>query len=102
MPDISGVEVLRAAKRIDQDILGIMITVFASTESAVEAMRLGACDYLTKPFDLDVRGMKVREKIENRQLQAGERPAEAHAGLVAQVRQHHRPQRDDARRLQDD
>src|SRR4249919_1426915 len=68
MPDLSGVEVLRAAKRIDQDILGIMITAFASTESAVEAMRLGACDYLTKPFDLDVLRMKVREKIENRQL----------------------------------
>jgi two-component system response regulator PilR (NtrC family) len=34
MPDMSGVEVLRAAKRIDQDILGIMITAFASTESA--------------------------------------------------------------------
>src|SRR3954471_13151267 len=68
MPDLSGVDVLRAAKRIDQDILGIMITAFASTESAVEAMRLGACDYLTKPFDLDVLRMKVREKIENRQL----------------------------------
>src|SRR5438552_13649668 len=40
MPDLSGVEVLRAAKRVDQDILGIMITAFASTETAVEAMRL--------------------------------------------------------------
>jgi two-component system, NtrC family, response regulator PilR len=68
MPDLSGVEVLRAAKRIDQDILGIMITAFASTDSAVEAMRLGACDYLTKPFDVDLLKMKVREKIENRQL----------------------------------
>ena len=68
MPDISGVDVLRAAKQIDKDILGIMITAFASTESAVEAMRLGACDYLTKPFDLDVLRMKVREKIESRQL----------------------------------
>jgi two-component system, NtrC family, response regulator PilR len=68
MPDLSGVEVLRAAKRIDQDILGIMITAFASTESAVEAMRLGACDYLSKPFDVDLLRMKVREKIESRQL----------------------------------
>ena len=33
MPDLSGVEVLRAAKRIDQDILGIMITAFASTDT---------------------------------------------------------------------
>jgi two-component system, NtrC family, response regulator PilR len=68
MPDLSGVEVLRAAKKIDQDILGIMITAFASTDSAVEAMRLGACDYLSKPFDVDLLKMKVREKIENRQL----------------------------------
>jgi two-component system response regulator PilR (NtrC family) len=68
MPDLSGVDVLRAAKRIDQDILGIMITAFASTDTAVEAMRLGACDYLSKPFDVDLLRMKVREKIENRQL----------------------------------
>jgi two-component system response regulator PilR (NtrC family) len=68
MPDLSGVDVLRAAKQIDQDILGIMITAFASTDTAVEAMRLGACDYLSKPFDIDLLKMKVREKIENRQL----------------------------------
>ena len=68
MPDLSGVDVLRAAKKIDQDILGIMVTAFASTETAVEAMRLGACDYLSKPFDIDLLKMKVREKIENRQL----------------------------------
>jgi two-component system, NtrC family, response regulator PilR len=68
MPDMSGVEVLRAAKKVDQDILGIMITAFASTDTAVEAMRLGACDYLSKPFDIDLLKMKVREKIENRQL----------------------------------
>ncbi len=68
MPDLSGVEVLRAAKQIDRDVLGIMITAFASTDSAVEAMRLGACDYVSKPFDVDLLKMKVREKIENRQL----------------------------------
>jgi two-component system response regulator PilR (NtrC family) len=68
MPDMSGVEVLRAAKTVDPHILGIMITAFASTETAVEAMRLGACDYLSKPFDVDLLKMKVREKIENRQL----------------------------------
>src|SRR5262249_10556663 len=68
MPDMSGVDVLRAAKKVDPDILGIMITAFASTETAVEAMRLGACDYLSKPFDVDLLKMKVREKIENRQL----------------------------------
>jgi two-component system, NtrC family, response regulator PilR len=68
MPDVSGVEVLRAAKAVDRDILGIMVTAFASTETAVEAMRLGACDYLSKPFDVDLLKMKVREKIESREL----------------------------------
>jgi two-component system response regulator PilR (NtrC family) len=68
MPDMSGVDVLRAAKQMDPDMLGIMITAFASTETAVEAMRLGACDYLTKPFDIDLLKMKVREKVENRHL----------------------------------
>ena len=68
MPDVSGVDVLRAAKAVDRDILGIMITAFASTETAVEAMRLGACDYLSKPFDVDLLKMKVREKIESREL----------------------------------
>jgi len=68
MPDMSGVEVLKAAKQQDPDVLGIMITAFASTETAVEAMRLGACDYLSKPFDVDLLKMKVREKVENRQL----------------------------------
>src|SRR3954465_13689142 len=65
---MSGVDVLRAAKPRDPDVLGIMITAFASTETAVEAMRLGACDYLSKPFDVDLLKMKVREKVENRQL----------------------------------
>ncbi|MFN7915412.1 MAG: sigma-54 dependent transcriptional regulator [Vicinamibacterales bacterium] len=68
MPDMSGVDVLRAAKQLDPDILGIMITAFASTETAIEAMRLGACDYLSKPFDIDLLKMKVREKVENRHL----------------------------------
>src|SRR5437762_13806329 len=68
MPDLSGVDVLRAAKAIDQDILGIMITAFASTDTAVEAMRLGACDYLSKPCDVDLLTMKARQKSENRQL----------------------------------
>ena len=102
MPDLSGVDVLRAAKKIDQDILGIMITAFASTETAVEAMRLGACDYLSKPFDIDLLKMKVREKIENRQLRQENVLLKRTLGLVAPVLEHHRPQRGDARRLQDD
>jgi two-component system, NtrC family, response regulator PilR len=68
MPDTSGVEVLRAAKKIDADILGIMITAFASADTAIEAMRLGAHDYLSKPFDVDELKMKVRNALEQRRL----------------------------------
>jgi two-component system response regulator PilR (NtrC family) len=68
MPDMSGVDVLRAAKRIDQDILGIMITAFASADTAIEAMRLGAHDYLSKPFDVDELKIKVRNALEQRLL----------------------------------
>src|ERR1700694_2706788 len=63
MPDMSGVEVFRAAKRIDPDILGIMITAFASADTAIEAMRLGAHDYLSKPFDVDELKIKVRNAL---------------------------------------
>ena len=68
MPDMSGVEVLRAAKSIDHDILGIMITAFASTDTAVEALRMGAYDYLSKPFDVDELKIIVRNALERRQL----------------------------------
>ncbi len=68
MPDMTGVEVLREAKRLDADIVGIMVTAFASTETAVEALRLGAYDYLSKPFDVEELKAKVRNAIERRAL----------------------------------
>ena len=68
MPDMTGVDVLRAAKRLDPDILGLMITAFASADTAIEAMRLGAHDYLSKPFDVDELKMKVRNALEQRLL----------------------------------
>jgi two-component system response regulator PilR (NtrC family) len=68
MPDMSGVDVLRAAKRADSDLVGIMITAFAAADTAIEAMRLGAHDYLSKPFDVDELKIKVRNALEQRQL----------------------------------
>ena len=51
--DISGLDVLRAAKNRNPNIVVIMISAFATTENAVEAMNNGAYDYLPKPFDTD-------------------------------------------------
>ena len=75
MPGTSGVEVLRAAKRRDPTIEGLMITAYASYETAVEAMRLGACDYLTKPFDVNELRAKVRKALDRRLSRAVAPPA---------------------------
>jgi two-component system, NtrC family, response regulator PilR len=69
MPDMSGIDVLRRAKAIDPDVDGIVITAFASAETAVDALRLGACDYLTKPFDVDELKIKLRTALDRRRLQ---------------------------------
>lgn len=53
MPEMNGVEVLKQIKEIDPDAMVIMMTGNASISSAVEAMKLGAVDYLTKPLDLE-------------------------------------------------
>ena len=64
MPDLSGVDVLRAAKAANRDLVAFMMTAFASTDTAVEAMRLGAVDYFTKPFSMDEMRLKVRQHLE--------------------------------------
>ena len=68
MPDITGVDVLRAAKEINRDIVAFMMTAYASTSTAVEAMRLGAVDYFTKPFSMDELRLKIRQHLETHQL----------------------------------
>ncbi len=68
MPDLSGVDVLRAAKAANRDLVAFMMTAYASTDSAVEAMRLGAVDYFTKPFSMDEMRLKVRQHLETLRL----------------------------------
>jgi two-component system response regulator PilR (NtrC family) len=53
MPDFSGVELLQEAKRLTPETVFIMITAFASTETAIEALQHGAFDYITKPFKME-------------------------------------------------
>jgi two-component system response regulator PilR (NtrC family) len=68
MPDMTGIDVLRAAKTVDPTLPAIMMTAFASQDTAIEALRLGACDYMIKPFNVDELKVKVREKLESRRL----------------------------------
>ena len=64
MPTVNGVEVLRAAKRIDPNYPVIIITGFPSAETVTELVRLGAGDYLTKPFTIDVVVATVAKLLE--------------------------------------
>ena len=60
LPDISGIEVLRRIKALDENVDVIMITAVKDVRVAVEAIKLGAYDYLEKPFEIDDLLEKVR------------------------------------------
>ncbi|MFB0517994.1 MAG: response regulator [Acidobacteriota bacterium] len=68
MPGISGMEVLESLKELDPDIVSIVITGYATIESAVEAMKLGAYDYIPKPFTPDELRLITRRGLEKRRL----------------------------------
>ena len=53
LPDMNGIDVLKRIKEIDEDLLVIIITGYASVESAVKAIKIGAYDYIKKPFKAD-------------------------------------------------
>jgi DNA-binding NtrC family response regulator len=69
MGKMDGFEVLRQAQKISPDTSVIMMTAFASVGSAVEAMRAGASDYITKPFINDEIRLTIRRILQSRDLQ---------------------------------
>jgi len=68
MPRVDGLEVLRRSKEINPEAPVIMITAFGSAESAVEAMKLGAYDYITKPFKVDEMQFIIQKALEKARL----------------------------------
>jgi len=62
MPEIDGIELLKRLKKISQDVIVILITGYASIDSAVQAIKIGAEDYFTKPFK-NVEILKVVDRI---------------------------------------
>ena len=69
MPEIGGIELLTKIKSIDADIPVIMITAYASTEDAVEAMKLGAEDYVTKPFNIEELKIVIQKSIYKKDIE---------------------------------
>ncbi|MGA9209003.1 MAG: response regulator, partial [Terriglobales bacterium] len=68
MPNLGGMEVLRRVKETHPDIDVIMITGLSQIETAVQAMKLGAFDYISKPFEPDELKLVVQRARERRQL----------------------------------
>ena len=69
MPDVGGLDVLRAIREIDPRCQAVLMTGYASVETAVEAIKLGASDYLSKPLDfarLEQLLISVRDDLERR------------------------------------
>jgi DNA-binding NtrC family response regulator len=68
MPDRDGLEVLRALKRLAPETIVIMMTAFGSIETAIEAIKEGAYDYISKPFKLDEVRLTVRRALDHKKL----------------------------------
>ncbi len=64
LPDLNGIEVLKRLREIDKSLMVLIITAYGSIDTAIAAIRSGAYDYLTKPFDLETILLSVRQALE--------------------------------------
>jgi two-component system response regulator PilR (NtrC family) len=69
LPDGDGIEILRHVKAASPETAVVVMTAYGTTETAVAALKLGAQDYLVKPFDVDELKIVVRNALEKQQLQ---------------------------------
>ncbi len=68
MPGMDGLELVRRIRMVNDQVAVIMITAYGTVEGAVEAMRLGAYDYIQKPFQLEELELKAERALEHRRL----------------------------------
>jgi two-component system response regulator PilR (NtrC family) len=69
MPDLNGIELLKKIKTHDQDLPVIMITAYAATNDAIEAMKLGAEDYIMKPFNLEELKIIINKSLHKKNIE---------------------------------
>ena len=68
MPGMDGITLQKKIKEIDEDAIIIIMTAYASVDTAVEALKLGAFDYVTKPFDPDDLSQLIRNALKQKEL----------------------------------
>ena len=73
MPGMDGLGLLREARRLHPDLVVIMLTAYGSVETAVEAMKVGAADFLTKPVNLDHLDITISKAVRQRALESENR-----------------------------
>lgn len=73
MPRVTGIELLKHVKDNCPEIVFMMITAFGTTESAVEAMKMGAYDYITKPFKIDEVRINIANALRSQNLEVENR-----------------------------
>jgi two-component system response regulator PilR (NtrC family) len=73
MPNMTGIELLRQVRDSYPEMLFMMITAFGTTETAVEAMKLGAYDYITKPFKIDEVRINIANALRSKNLEVENR-----------------------------
>src|SRR4051812_27759444 len=73
MPNVTGIELLKHVRENYNDLLFMLITAFGTTESAVEAMKMGAYDYITKPFKIDEVRINIANALKSRNLEVENR-----------------------------
>ncbi len=73
MPHVTGIELLKHVRDSYPDIVFMMITAFGTTETAVEAMKMGAYDYLTKPFKIDEVRLNIQNALRSKNLEVENR-----------------------------
>jgi len=69
MPEMDGLELLKRIRDVDPKMIVIMVTAFPEIDRAVEAMRLGAYDFIIKPADLDLVTLSVKRALEKKRLE---------------------------------
>ncbi len=85
LPDGDGLSILRQVKETSPETAVVVLTAHGSADTAVAAMKLGAHDYLTKPFDLDELRIRARQAIEGENLRRENRELRAQVGARAGI-----------------
>jgi two-component system response regulator PilR (NtrC family) len=83
MPDMGGIELLRAARELLPDVALVLMTAFATVETAREAFKLGADDFIQKPFDIDELKLIVVKALENKRSSRRIRRSSARSMIAA-------------------